>query len=269
MIARIVAEKLSEGLGEQFDVENHAGASGNIGTGIALNAAPDGYTILFATRDLAARYHPTKNFVPIALVAASPHVIMVHPSVPVKTMKELVALLHDNPGRYNFASPGTFTSTHLAAERFFKLSNAVDVIHVPFDGAAPAIASTIEGYTLIAFTALPPVTLHLREGRLRALAVTSSKRCSALADVPTLEEAGFPGHESDVMVAIVAPAGTSKEIIGLLRRQILQIAALPNVKREFGDYGFEPVDDNISEEEFATRLEGDTAKWATVVRKEA
>jgi tripartite-type tricarboxylate transporter receptor subunit TctC len=262
-IARTVAQKLSERFGKPFYVENHAGASGNIGTGLALSAPPDGYTLLFATRDLGVRYDPKKNFVPVTLVAASPEVIVVHPSMPAKSMIDLIELLKAKPGKYNFASPGTFTSTHLAAERLFRLSNGLDLIHVPFNGAAPAIASTIEGYTSIAFTALPPATSHIREGKLRALAITSNRRSQALPDVATLAEAGFPDHESDMIVGMVAPSGTSKRIVDLLSRQTGLIAALPDVKQYLADRGFH----SIVEEEFEARFKGDLAEWATVTRK--
>jgi tripartite-type tricarboxylate transporter receptor subunit TctC len=264
-IARTVAQKLSEGLGRQFYVENHAGASGNIGTSMALNAPADGNTILFVTNDLAVRHDRTRDFVPVTLVADSPEVIVVHPSIPAQTMEELINLLKANPGRYNFASPGTGTSTHLAAERLFRLSNGLDLIHVPFSGGAPAIASTIGGHTLIAFTALPPATPHIREGSLRALAVTSNKRSPAFPDLPTLEESGFPDHESDVMVGVVVPAGTSKETVDLLSRQIARITALPDVNQHLADLGFEPVAN--TPEEFAARMKAEIAKWDTVARE--
>jgi tripartite-type tricarboxylate transporter receptor subunit TctC len=264
VIARTIARHLSERLGEQFYVENHAGAGGNIGTGMALNAAADGHTILFATNDLAVRHNSNKDFVPVTLVADSPEVITVHPSLPVRSVKDLVALAKANPGKYEFASPGTGTSTHLAAERLFRLSNGLDLVHVPFNGGAPAIAATIGGHTSIAFTALPPATPFIREGTLRALAVTSKKRSPALPDVPTLAEAGFLDHESDVMVGVVLPAGTSKEIVGLLSSEISRTAQLPDVKRHLVDLGFEP--DASTPEEFGARLTAEIVKWDAVVR---
>jgi tripartite-type tricarboxylate transporter receptor subunit TctC len=263
-IARTFAQHLSEQLGRPFYVENHAGASGNIGTSIALNAIADGHTVLFATNDLAVRHNSIKDFVPVTLVADSPEVIVVHPSLPARSVKELVALVRANPGKYNFASPGSGTSTHLAAERLFKLTNGLDLVHVPFNGGAPAIASTIGGHTLIAFTTLPPAAPHIREGTLRALAVTSNKRSPAFPEVPTLEEAGFPDHQSNVMVGVVVPVGTPKDIVDLLSRQIAQAAALPEVNRYFMDLGFEPIVD--TPEEFAAWLKAEIAKWDKVVR---
>jgi tripartite-type tricarboxylate transporter receptor subunit TctC len=263
-IARIVAQKLSEGVGQQFYVENHVGASSKIGTRMAASAPADGYTILFGTNDLAVQYDPSASFVPVTLAAESPEVIVVHPSVPAKTVRELISLLAANPGRYSFASPGAETSTHFAAERLFRISNGLDVVHVPFNGGAPAIAATIGGHTGIAFTALPPATPYIKDGTLRALAVTGSRRSPPFPDVQTLEEAGFPDHESEVMVAVVVPPGTPKEIVELLHGEIVRIVASPDVKNHLADLGFEPV--ASTPDEFAARLKSEIAKWDTVAR---
>jgi len=262
-IARIVAQQLSPQLGQPFHVENHAGASGSIGTGIALNAPPDGYTLLFVTNDLAVRHNSVKGFVPVSMVADSPEVIVVHPSVAARSVKELVDLVRANPGKYNFASPGAGTSTHLAAEKLLRLTNGLDLVHVPFNGGAPAITSTIGGHTLIAFTALPAAAPYIVQGALRPLAVTSNKRSPAFPDVPTLAEAGFPDHESNVMIGVVVPAGTSKETVDLLSRRIARIATLPDVGTRLHDMGFEPIVD--TPEEFAAWMKIEIAKWDKVV----
>jgi tripartite-type tricarboxylate transporter receptor subunit TctC len=272
-IARIIIDQLSNALGQQFYVVNHPGASGNLGMGIAAKAPGDGYTLLFVTNDLAAQpslsnevpYDPTKSFAPVTRVAAMPEVIVVHPSVPATTLKELIALLKANPGKYHYASPGARTTTHLSAERLFRLSNGLDLAHVPFGGGGPAIASTFAGHTLLAFTALPPAAPYISDGKLRALAVTSGKRSSAFPDVPTLEEAGYAGHESDLIVGVVAPAGTPKEIVDLLYREIARAAALPDVQKRLTVLGFEIVVNKP--EEFAALIEAEIAKWARVARE--
>jgi len=271
-IARIFAQKLSERLGQQFYVENHPGASANIGTGIAANAPGDGHTMLFVTNDFAARpslskapYDPIKSFVPVTVAAASPQVIVVHPAMPATSMNELIALLKANPGKYNYASPGAGTTTHLAAEQLFGLSQRVSLVHVPFNGGAPAIASTIAGHTSIAFIALAPAVPYITQGTLRALAITSKKRSQACPDVPTLEETGILDQESDVMIGVVVPAGTSKEIVDLLYRQIAQAAALTDVKERLLTLGFDLVVSTPAE--FAARIPIEIARWSKVARE--
>jgi len=198
-------------------------------------------------------------------VAATPEVIVVHPSMPAKSLKELIALLKANPGKHHFASPGAHTTTRLSAERLFRLSIGLDVAHVPFGGGGPAIASTFAGHTLIAFTALPPAAPYISDGTLRALAVTSDKRSTAFPDVPTLEEAGYASHESDLIVGVVAPARTSKEIVDLLYREIARSAALPEVKQRLAALGFEIVTN--TPEEFAALIKAELAKWAKIARE--
>jgi tripartite-type tricarboxylate transporter receptor subunit TctC len=264
VIARTIAQKLSENLGRQFYVENHGGASGDIGTGIAAKAPPDGHTILFMTNDLAVHYDHADEFTPVTLVAESPEVIVVHPSVPARSLKELVALLKANPQKYSFASPGTGTSTHLAAERLFRLTNGLDLVHVPFAGGAPALTSTIGGHTLIAITALPPAAPYIKEGTLRALAVTSKRRSPAFPNVPTLAEAGFPDHESSVLIGVVVPARTPKSVVDLLYGQIVQIARSPDVKNSLAVLGFDPVVNRP--DEFAARIDAEVARWGKIAR---
>lgn len=271
-IARLITDQLSKGLGQQFYVVNHAGASSNIGTGVAAKAAGDGHTLLFVTNDLAAQpilaevpYDPVGSFMPVTLVAATPHVIVVHPSVPATSLVELIALLKANSDKYHYASPGARTTTHLSAERLFRLSNALALSHVPFGGGGPAIASTFAGHTLIAFTALPPAAPYISDGTLRALTVTSKKRSSAFPDLPTLEEAGFPGQESELFVGVVAAAGTPKAIVDLLYREIARSAELPEVRLRLTDLGFETIAN--TPEEFAARIKTEVAKWANVARE--
>ena len=202
--ARLVAQKLSELLGQQFYIENQAGAGGNIGMGNAARATPDGYTILFVSSSFVVNpslypkipYDPYKDFIPITVVADAPNLLVVHPSVPATSVKELIALVKAHPGTYSFASAGTGTTPHLSGE-LFKLASNLDLVHVPFGGAGPAVQSTVGGHTLIAFTSLPPSVPMVKAGKLRALAVSSKTRSGALPDVPTMEEAGLTGQEAD------------------------------------------------------------------------
>jgi tripartite-type tricarboxylate transporter receptor subunit TctC len=271
VMARLLAQKLTERLGKQFFVENQAGAGGNIGMANAAKAAPDGYTILVVSSSFVVNpslysrvpYDPYKDFAPVTIAGDSPNVLVVNPSVPAKNVKELVDLIRANPGKYNFASAGTGTTPHLSGE-LFKLSLKLDLVHVPFNGAGPAIQSTVAGHTPIAFTALPPTTAHVKEGRLRALAVTSKKRSSALPDVPTMEEAGLKDQEADTMQGILVPAGTPKEIVDRLHREIAAIVATPEIKERFDVLGFEPVAN--TPEEFAARIKVEIDKWGRVIK---
>lgn len=271
VIARIVAQKLSESLGKQFYVENLAGAGGNTGMAIAAKAPADGYTILvhgssfIVNPSLYARvpFDPYKDFAPVTLAGTMPNVIVVHPSVPARTVKELIALVKANPGKYSYAHPSTGTTPHLAGE-LFKLTFGLDLVTVPFNGAGPAVQSMVAGHTPIAFIALPPVAANVQQGNLRALAVLAKKRSPTVPDVPTMEEAGILDQESDAMTGIVAPAGTPKEIIDLLYREIAKAFALPDVKQRLAAVGFEPLVN--TPEEYAVYLKAEISKWGNVVR---
>ena len=269
--ARLVAAKLSVLLGQQFYIENQAGAGGNIGMGNAAKAAPDGYTILFVSSSFVVNpslyakvpYDPFKDFIPITVVSDAPNMLVVHPSVAATSVKELVALIKAHPGTYSFASAGTGTTPHLSGE-LFKLASNLDLVHVPFGGAGPAVQSMVAGHTLIAFTSLPPSLPFVKDGKLRALAVAAKTRNAALPDVPTLEEAGFPDQEADTFQAMLVPAGTPKEIADLLYRTVLKIVAMPDVKERLAALGFDPVAN--SPEEFATQIKVEIAKWVKVIK---
>src|SRR5262245_23853360 len=208
-IARIVAQKLTENFGNQFYVENQVGAGGNLGMGNAARATPDGYTILFATSSYVVNpslyskvpYNPEKDFAPLTVTADAPNMLVVHPSMPARTVNELVDLIRKNPGKYSFAHSGVGTTPHLSGE-MFKLSASLDLVGVPFNGAGPAVQSTIAGHTPIMFTSLPTAVPLVRDGKLRALAVAAKARAAALTDVPTLEEAGFKDQEADTFHAM-------------------------------------------------------------------
>jgi len=271
VFARLLVQKLSQNLGQQFYIENQVGAGGNIGMGTAARAAPDGYTIVFVSTSFIVNpslypkipYDPYKDFAPVMLAAVSPNVLTVHPSIPASNVKELVAHIKANPGKYSFASAGLGTTPHLSGE-LFKLSQGLDLVHVPFNGSAPAIQSAIAGHTPIAFTVVTPAVPQIKVGKLRALAVTTPKRSSALPDVPTLAEAGLPDQEADTMQGILVPAGTPKAIIDLLHREIVKVMALPDVQERMAMLGFEPV--ASTPDEFAARIKLEIPKWAKVIR---
>jgi tripartite-type tricarboxylate transporter receptor subunit TctC len=271
VIARIVAQKLSESFGQQVVTENIPGAGGNTGVTMVARAPADGYTILVVSTGFIVNpsmyakisYDPVKDFAPITLVAASPNVVSVNPDFPPKSLKELVDLVKANPGKYSFAQPATGSTPHLAGE-LFKQKYALDLVTVPFNGAALAVNSTIGGHTPIAFTALPPAMSNIKEGKLRGLAVLASKRSPALPDVPTNGEAGVPDLESDTLTGIVAPAGTPKEVIERWRGDIVKMVATPEVKQRLEALGFAPVAN--TSDEFGERIKSEIAKWGKVVR---
>jgi tripartite-type tricarboxylate transporter receptor subunit TctC len=272
VMARLVAQKLSDALKQQFYVENRPGAGGNIGMAEVARAKPDGYTLLVASSSYVvnpslyakAPYDPYKDFAPITLAAASPNILVVNSSFPANSVKELIDLLKKEPGKYTIANPGIGTTPQLAAE-LFKLSFHLDATSVPFGGAAPAIQSAISGHTPIAFSALPPTSPQVKAGTLRGLAVTSAKRSAALPDVPTLEEAGVKEQDSETMQGIFGPAGTPKQIVDLLNKEIAKAMAMPDVKDKCDQLGFDPVAN--SPEQFAAYVKKEVEKWGAVIKE--
>ena len=273
IVARILAQKLIEALGGQFYVENTPGAGGTIGMGAAANAPGDGHTLLVANQDLIVQpiikakvpYDPFKSFAPITLVVSAPEMIVVHPSVPVKDVKELIALLKANPGKYTYASPGYGTTPHLACEWLFKVENKIEITHVPFQGAAPAVQSVLAGQTPVFHNVLPAVAPHVRAGTMRALAVAASKRTPHFPDLPTIGEAGFPGHEVGFWLGVYASAGTPQPVVDLLNSQFARIMALPEVKDRLATVGFDPTSSTPAE--LSAHMKAETDKWSKVVRE--
>ena len=271
IVARPIVQELSKRLGQPFLVDNVAGASGDIGTAKVAKAAPDGYTLLFAYSSHVVNlslfdkvpYDPVRDFAPVTLAATSPAVLSVHPEFPAKTLEELIALIKANPGTYTYASGGTGTQPHLAAEQL-RLSLRLDISHVPFNGGGPALVSMIGGHTPIGFTTLPPTVPHIKSGKLRALAITGAKRSQSAPAVPTMAEAGYPGVEGDTWVGVFAPAGTDKQIVALLNREILAILSQPTMRERLADLGYEPVGNRP--DEFSAQISKEIAKWATVIR---
>jgi tripartite-type tricarboxylate transporter receptor subunit TctC len=269
--ACMIAQKLSDKWGRQVYIDNVPGGAENIGIGAAARAPADGYTILFAAGGFTANtsmyskipYDPVQDFAPISLVASGPHVLTVHPSVKANTVQELVALLKANPGQYSFASSGASSQPRLVGE-MFKLKFGVDLVHVPFNGGGPAIASTIGGHTPIAFTSLSNAATNIKDGKLRALGVTSARRLAEFPDVPTMVEAGVSDMVSGSMQGILAPANTPKDIIDLWHREVASIVALPDVRERLISFGLEPIAN--SPEEFAAWIKVEIAKWGKVVK---
>ena len=271
-VARLIGQKLSERLGKQYYVENAPGAGGNIGAGRALQAGADGYSILVMDGTTyvvnpnlynTASYDPYKDFAPIALPVTTTQVLTVHPSMPVHTVQDLVALIKANPGKYTYASAGIGSPAHLTSE-LFRTSIGLDLVHVPFNGAGPAVTSTLGGHTPIAFTSPASCVAQVKQGNLRALAVAAKKRLQALPDVPTMAEAGFPQVECEATVGFFAPAGTPKDVVELLNREIDAIVLVPEVKARLAVLGFEPSPNTPAEAAVLVKQEG--AKWAKVIR---
>jgi tripartite-type tricarboxylate transporter receptor subunit TctC len=271
VIARLVAQKLSDALGQQFFVENIGGAGGNTAAGQVARATPDGYTIMAISTGFVVNpslyakvpYDPIKDFAPVTLVAASPNVVVVNPSVPAKSLPELVQLIRANPGKYSFAGPGVGSTPHLGGE-LFRLAFNLDLVHVPFTGAAPAVQATIGGHTPIAFTALPSSLSAIQAGQVRAIGVAATERAGGIPDVPTFAEQGIRDQEADTLTGIVAPAGTPKEIVDLLYREIAKAVGQPDVKERLAVLGFKPVAN--TPDEFSARIKLEIEKWGKVVR---
>ena len=270
IIARIIAQKLSETSGKQFYIENIPAGATTAGTAATAKAPADGYTIAIVTNSfiinpsLYARlpYDTIKDFAPVTLLAVSPLVLVVHPSVPANNVRELAALLKAAPGKYSYASAGTGQPGHLAAE-LFKLSLGLDITHVPFNGAAPAVTSTIGGHTAISFIAIPLAAPNIKDGKLHGLAVMGNKRSQAIPDVPTMTEAGFPGQEAALWQGVLLPAGTTTDIIDWWYRELNAILALPDVTERLAELGLDPVLNTPAE--FAAQIKVEIARWAKVI----
>jgi tripartite-type tricarboxylate transporter receptor subunit TctC len=269
--ARLVAAKLTESLGQSFYVENIGGGGGNIAMGTAARAAPDGYTILAATSNLVTNvslypkipYDPDKDFAPISLLCSSPHLLTVHPSVPAQNVNELIALAKASPGKFSFASAGRGTPAHLAGE-LFKLTFGLDITHVPFNGGGPATAATVGGHVPIGVPALPTGVTYVRGGNLRALALFSSRRSSALPEVPTMAEASGHDLPADIINGFVVPSGTPKPVIDLLYREVIKVMAMPDTREKLAGMGFDPV--ASTPEEFDVWMRRELNRWGKVIR---
>jgi tripartite-type tricarboxylate transporter receptor subunit TctC len=270
---RVVANALSARLGRQVIVDNRPGAGGVIGTELAANAPKDGHTLLMVSLahtvnpwlyNLKGRYDPLKSFAPVAIIAASPVVLVVNPNVPVKSVADLLALARKQPGKLQYASAGVGSVTHLAAE-LFKYTAKVDMLHVPFKGAGPATTDVVGGHTSLMFGGLLATVPQIRSGKLRALGVGSLKRNPVLSEVPSIAAAGVPGYETVNWFGLVAPAGTPAAIIDRLHREVAAVQDLPEVKKQFDSDGATVM--RMSAAAFAAYMAADMKKWQQVVRE--
>src|SRR5262245_27423843 len=271
ILGRIVAQNLTEKLGQQVVVENKPGASGMIGADLVAKAPPDGYTLL-ANASIHVinpslyknpSYDAIKDFTPVSLIAEVPLVLVVAPELPVKSVKDLIALAKSSSGKLNFASSGNAAAPHLAGEAF-KIATGVDMQHVPYKGSGPALTDLMGGQVQLMFDSLPSSISHVKSGKLRAIAVTTAKRSSALPSVPTIAESGVPGFDISTWYGIWAPAGTPKEIVGKLSGEIAKIVKVPDVRERLAGLGAEPVGN--SPDEFAAYCRSELAKWAKIVK---
>jgi tripartite-type tricarboxylate transporter receptor subunit TctC len=271
-IARPLAQKMSEGLGQQVVVENRGGANGNIGMEAVARSAPDGYTVVFAlSAQLAINpglyqkipYDPLRDYAPVTLFGSGVYLLVVHPSLPVKSVQELIALAKARPGQLAYSSSGNGSGGHLAAELLNSMTG-VRMLHVPYKGGGPALMDLIAGQVQVLFATQLASWPHVRSGRVRALAVSTAKRPSSLPDLPTIAEAGVPGYDSGVWYAVLAPAGTPREIIARLNGEIIRALNLPDYRGFLVNNGIEPI--GSPPEELTRTIKSELAKWAKVIQ---
>ena len=272
-VARIVGAKLTDLLGQTFIVENKTGAGGNIGADVVAKAAPDGYTLLMATVSTHAinpglyksmPYDPVKDFAPVMQVGVTPCVLAVHPSLPVKDVRGLVALLKGNPGKYSYGSSGMGSILHLCGEQF-KTAAGVQMVHVPYRGSAPMIADLVGGQIAVAFDALPTVLPQVQGGKIRAIGGGMATRARAMPDLPTLQEQGVPGFECYTWNAILAPAKTPTPIVNVLSDAIRKTLADAVILKRLEDVGVDPTPDSTPEK-LADFIKAELAKWAPIIK---
>ena len=271
VVGRMIGTSLSEKLGKQVVIDNRAGAGGVVGTEIASKTPPDGYTLLVISLAHAVNpwlyklpYDPIKDFVPIGIMGSGPNVVVVHPSLPVNSIKDLIALAKKQPGELQYASAGIGSFQHLGGE-LFKLEAGVDILHVPFKGGGPAMIDVVGGHTKVMFSSLVQTTPHIKTGKLRALAVGSKQRSKVLPDVPTVAEAGVPSYEAVNWWGIVAPAGTPQPIIEKLHAALTAAQDSPEVEKQFASEGAVVV--KKSPTEFGAFMVSEMNKWEQVVKK--
>jgi tripartite-type tricarboxylate transporter receptor subunit TctC len=272
ILGRVVAQKLTDQIGQQVVVDNRGGAGGIIGAELAARAAPDGYTLLLGgTASLSINpslhrklpYDPIKDFAPVSLVGTAPSILIIHPSVPVKSVKELIDLAKAKPGHLNFASAGIGTPPHLAGE-LFKSMAGVDMVHVPYKGGGPALTDLLAGQVGIYFSGISSALPFVREGKLRGIAVTSARRTAVMPEMPTIAESGLPGYEVGNWYAIVAPAATPKAIVIRLNHEIVKTLAVADVKKRFLELAADTL--GSTPEELTAYNRSEIAKWAKVIK---
>ena len=272
VLARIIAQHLIESLKRQVIVDNRPGAGGNIGMGIVAKATPDGNVMSIASSAYVVNpslydqipYDAIKDFAPITNVASASTVLVVHPSVAAKSVKELVALVKASPGKFNYASSGAGTGQHLAGE-LFKTTAGLDVSHIPFNGAGPAVIAVLGAQVQMGFSSLPAVRGQIANGTLRAIAVTTMKRAVAIPDVPTFDESGYPGFEVDFWQGLVMPGGTPRPVVNRMNAEMLKMLQGQEVKKRLDGLGFEAV--GSSPDQFAQQIAAELAKWSKFIKQ--
>jgi tripartite-type tricarboxylate transporter receptor subunit TctC len=269
-IARLMAQRFSESWGQTVVVNNRAGGGSTIGTNAVAKAPPDGHTLLVTTIGFAINaglqklpYDPIGDFTPITELASLPLVLVVHASVPATNLQEFIALAKSKPGGWDYASSGTGTSPHLAAE-MFKSMAGIELVHVPFKGNAEAMNSLMGGHVKIYFALVPAVLQHIKTGALRAIAVTTEERLPYLPDVPTIAELGFPGYEISSWQGVFAPAGTPKDVVGKINGELVRMLNVPEIRRRISQEGADPV--GSTPDAFATRVKNEITKWTKVIK---
>jgi hypothetical protein len=272
IVGRMVAQKLSETFGQTVVVDNRGGATGNIGTEMVARSAPDGYTLLMGNVapnsinvSLFAKipYDPVADFEPVSLVALTPNILLVHPSLPSKTVKEFVALAKSKPGALNYSSAGIGSSSHLAPE-LLAMMTGIDIVHVPYKGGGPGLVDLLSGQMQFMMTTTPAAMPHVKSGKIRALGVTSAKRSQSLPEIPTIAEAGVKGYEVSTWYGVLAPARTPKAIVTKLHGEIVRLIAVPDTREKLLSQGFEPV--GSTPDEFGAYIKSEIAKWAKVIK---
>ena len=271
VVGRVIATQLSEALGKQVVVDNRAGAGGVIGTEVAANSPPDGYTLLVISIAHAVNpwlyklnYDPIKSFVPIGIMATGPNVLVVHPDLPVKSVKELIDLAKKEPGKIQYASAGVGSFQHLGGE-LFKLEAGVNLLHVPFKGGGPSMTDVIGGHTKVMFSSLVQTTPHIKSGKLRPLGTGGKTRSPVLPDVPTIAESGVPSYEAVNWWGILAPAGTPPAIVAKVHDALIKVQNQPATQDHFAKEGASVV--KMSSEEFGKFVQTEMTKWERVVKE--
>jgi tripartite-type tricarboxylate transporter receptor subunit TctC len=271
VVGRIVFDSVSRLMGQQVVMDFRPGASGNIGTELAARATPDGYTMLLNTLPLVVNpsmyrklpFDVAKDFAPVSLIGTAPFVLVVHPSVPAKTVKDLVELAKSRPGKLNYASAGIGTNLHVAVELLKNLSKT-DIVHIGYKGGGPALVATLSGEADLSILSIPAALPHMQSGRLRALATTGAKRSPSLPQLPTIAEGGVPGYDFSSWWGVLAPAGTPAAAISTFHDYIVKATRTPEVTKRFADEGVETI--ASSPEQFAAHIKRELARWAKVVK---